>query len=134
MNRYNSSHYGAIGKKEEPMEIESSNVPYYLPNNKSAGNQVTPPTSRMFSNQQNRPPQQLIGGMSQSHNISGNYSSISSNNMNISHGPNSYGQPNRLGQYQQQPSNLNQPSNYLRNNYQSNGYRQSQQYQIPNNW
>lgn len=110
LNRYNSSQYGVAAKKEEPMEIESPSVPYYLPSNKSGpGSNMA---NRMGGNQ-GRPYQQQgnnngYGMMSNSQNISSNCSNISMNsNMNLSQA--SHRQPQYQPNYNQPQANYNQP-------------------------
>lgn len=128
LSRYNSSQYGVAPKREEPMEIESPSVPYYLPTNKSSGNPTV--NNRLMGNQVPARGYQQHGSnngyavMSQSHNMSNNCSNLSMNsNMNLSQAnhrqPPSY-QPNfNHSQPQSQPNsfynNYNQgPKN---NNY-----------------
>jgi hypothetical protein len=159
LNRYNSSQYGVAPKREEPMEIESPSVPYYLPNNKSSANPNA--NNRIIGNQvQGRPYQQQssngYGVMSQSHNMSSNCSNLSMNsNMNLSQASHRQQQnyPPNFNQSQPQPqpnsfyNNYNQGpknNNYFNHNppyngnpsYNNNsaypGYNPNQSYNTPN--
>jgi hypothetical protein len=146
LKRYNSNTPAyEFGKKEEPMEIESpTNTPGYFLPGKNATNGKPMFQGRGqgqgqgFGQQGNNG----FGGMSQSQNVSGNYSNLSGNNLSLSQmgAPNVYGQPSRGNypynqhQQQQQPqqnafyNNYNQgnfnkgpfPSNQNNNNFPNN--------------
>lgn len=110
------------------MEIESSSTPYYVPNNRNMPNNQKLFTSNSNTNPM-RPYQQpslnnYSGMMNQSQNMSGNYSSISSNGqmpMNYGYQPNR--QPNN-GQYNNftnpNPNFYNNGQHFQPNNYQPN--------------
>lgn len=117
MNRYNSSQYGAINRRPEPMDIESE-TPYYLPQNKNNNHQ----NPKFFNNQQPQQPQQQQpnrmyqqhpSSMSHSQNISSNYSGVNMNNSNVSMGRQQQGMPNCYQQgYGQHPQQQQMMGNH----------------------
>ena len=137
LQRYNSHQQAVIGKKEEPMDIESpTNPPYYLPSKNVAN-------SNKFVQQGSTSQQSRPGSLSQSQNISGNFSSLSIGHNLSSSQMNTlspYGPPTRLNPGYNQPqqntfyNNYSQPSftqaNFNQNSYNPNpqqGYSYPQQ-------
>ena len=132
------------------MEVES---PYYLPNNRSGNNQ----NSRQYGTGNNRLQPQPPTNMSNSQNMSNNYSNISMNSNNsVNLNPYNQGRGNHNyqplpPQYQQQPQqNYNQPynqqysqpqkNNFFNQQHPQQGYQNYQQpppkveYEMPENW
>lgn len=128
MHRYNSSQYGSLNRRPEPMDIETE-TPYYMPPNKGA-NQQNP----KYYNQpqhQNRMYNQQPNNMSHSQNVSNNYSNVNMNNSNVSMGrqqgtPNCYEQG--YGRQPQPRGNQQYPQQMM------NPQHQAPQYDLPDNW